>query len=354
MLKFSIQSIQSPIILYIIQILVPICLAFCISAVLLAFLPMEHTVSVFDYYGYIFKRTLTNSMGFQAVLLKMTPLLCISTGLIIAFKAGLWNLGVDGQFILGAVFCSALAPAILAFIPTIPLSIFFLTCFFCAIFVGAIWAAIPVFLHIKYKINEVITSLMLSFIGIGFANILIKNCFRDTSVPHPQTFLLAVENRLPKLWDSTVHIGFLFALFMLFFVDYVLKNTKLGMQLRITGINRKTGIHAGYSVNILLFGAFVISGAFIALAGGIEVLGVQGLVQANWNPSYSLLAIPLVFLARSHSLLVVIFAFFFAVLLVGGESAARILHIPSYVTSVVLALLMLFSAITDAFFMKKG
>lgn len=350
MFKFPIQS---SFILYSIQILVPILLTFLISAILLAFLPMENSASVFDYYGFIFKRTLTNSMGFQAVLLKMTPLLCISTGLIIAFKAGLWNLGIDGQFILGAVFCSALAPFILTTMPSISLAMLFLSCFFCAFLVGAIWAAIPAFLHVKNKINEVITSLMLSFIGIGLANMLIKHCFRDTSVPHPQTFLLAVENRLPRLLDSTVHIGFLIALFLLFFMDYLLKNTKFGMQLRITGVNRKTAIHAGYPVNILLFSAFLISGAFIALAGAIEVLGVHGLVQANWNPSYSMLAIPLVFLARCSSFLIVIFAFFFAVLLVGAESAARIMHIPSYMTSVVLALIMLFSALTDAFFMKK-
>lgn len=342
---------KSPFIIFCIQLLLPICFAFFISALLLFFLNPENGASAFEYYEYIFKRTLTNSMGFQAVLLKMTPLLCISAGLMLAFKAGLWNLGIDGQFILGAVFCSALAPML---IQKVPLFILFLSCLFFAFFIGAIWSIIPIFLYTKYKINEVITSLMMSFIGIGLANIFIKTCFRDRSVPHPQTFLLAVENRLPRLLEITVHIGFLVSLFFVLSLHYFLKNTTLGMQLRIIGVNQKTAIHAGYPVKILLFFAFLCSGAFIALAGAIEVLGVQGLVQANWNPSYSMLAIPLVFLARCNGFLVIIFAFFFSILLVGGESAARIMQIPSYMTSVVLAILMLFSAITDAILVKKG
>ncbi len=340
---------------YLIQILLPLFLAFLVSSLILFFINPE--ISALEYYSYIFNRTLTNSMRFQAVLLKMSPLLCISAGLMLAFKAGLWNLGIDGQFFLGAIFCSALAPNIVSFFNFEMGGGEFLflvsSCFLLSFLIGIIWAIIPAFLHIKYKINEVITSLMMSFIGMNLGNILIKSAFRDDSVPHPQTFILSVENRLPYLFESRVLIGFLIAIFLVLAVHYFLKNTPTGIKLRIIGVNRKTAIHAGYSVNILLFFTFLCSAGFIALAGAIEVLGVQGLVQANWNPHYSMLAIPLIFLSRCNGFLVIFFAFFFSVLLVGGESAARILQIPSYMTSVILALIMLFSGFTDILIKKR-
>ncbi len=334
------------------QIFIPLLLTFLVISLLFFFLNLGEGINAIDYYAYIFKRTLSNSLGFQAVIIKMTPLLCISAGLMLAFKAGLWNLGIDGQFFLGAVFCSGIAPYILDIFPNniniLSLFFLFITSILVSFTIGVIWGIIPAYLHIKHKINEVITSLMMTFIGLSLGNIFIKSFFKDMLSPHPQTIVLPVEYRLPSLFDTRVHIGFILAIFLVLFIHYILKNTPIGLKLRIMGVNRKAAIQAGYPVNLMLCIAFICSSGIISIAGAIEVLGVNGHVQANWNPQYSMLAIPLIFLSRSNGFLIIFFAFLFSILLVGGESAARIMQIPTYITSVSLALIMLFSAFTDA------
>ncbi len=318
--------------------LAPLILAFILSAIILLCLDTNPV----EYYGYIFKRCLTNKLGFEAVLLKMTPILCISAGLMIAFKAGIWNLGGDGQFLLGAVLSVSLATQLATFMPPL---FFIPLCFLFSLFVGALWISTPAFLHIKYGINEVVSTLMMSFIGISLANTLIKSSLRDITVPHPQTLTLAVENRLWRFFDSNVHLGFFLAVFIIIFVHYILSHTALGIKWRIIGSNKKAAYHAGYPVKSLLLWAFFLSGALIGLAGALDVLGVYGTVQANWNPAYSMLAIPIVFLSRCHGMAIILYAFLFTILLVGGESASRVLQVPNYIIHILLALVMLFSAV---------
>ncbi len=317
---------------------VPLFLAFFLCSIILFYLNTNPLV----YYEYIIKRCLTNSLGFEAVLLKMIPILCISAGLMIAFKSGIWNLGGDGQFLLGAVFSIALATKLAGFMPPL---FFIPLCLVLSLIVGALWIGTPAFLYIKYGINEVVSTLMMSFIGISLANLLIKGPLRDVAFPHPQTLTLAVENRLLRLFDSNVHWGFFIAVMSVISAHYILNHTALGIKWRIIGTNKKAAHHLGYAVNYLLFISFCLSGAFIGLAGAIEVLGVYGTVQANWNPAYSILAIPIVFLGRCHAGFIIIYTFLFAILLVGGESASRVMQVPNYIIHVLLALVMLFSAI---------
>ncbi len=324
----------------------PLLLAFSCSAIILLLLD----TNPFEYYGYIFKRCLNNSLGFEAVLLKMTPLLCISAGIMVAFKSGIWNLGGDGQFLLGAIFSAFFATQLALIMPPL---VFIPLCLLFSCIIGALWISAPAFLHIKYGINEVVSTLMMSFIGISLANFLIRNPLRDVTISHPQTFTVAVEDRLFRLFDSSVHVGFLLALFTIMFVHYILHHTALGIKWRIIGNNKKVAYHAGYPVKRLLFLAFCLSGACIGMAGGIEVLGVYGAVQVNWNPAYSILVIPIVFLGRCHGGVIIFYSLLFSILLVGGESASRVLQVPSYIIHILLALVMLFSAVINGIFDEK-
>ncbi len=329
-----------PYFIFFIKNIVPLLLAFFVSAAILLCLD----TNPFAYYGYIFKRCLTNGLGFEAVLLKITPLLCMSAGLMIAFKSGIWNLGGEGQFLLGAVLSISLAAQLATFMPPL---LFIPLCLLFSCLIGALWISAPAFLHIQYGINEVVSTLMMSFIGVSLANVLIKTPLRDVAVPHPQTLTLAVENRLWRLFDTNVHVGFFLAVGSILFVHYILNHTALGIKWRIIGSNKKAAYHAGYHVNKLLLLSFCTSGALIAMAGAIDVLGVYGAVQANWNPGYSILAVPIVFLGRCHGIMIILYTFLFGILLVGGESASRVLQVPSYIIHVLLALVMLFSAIIN-------
>ena len=324
----------------VLRIALPVLFALAVGAILLLFLGKDPLA----YYGYVLKRGLFSPSGLQASITRMAPLLLIAAGLIVAFRAGLWNLGVDGQFLLAAVCVAALAPVLVVYVPPF---LAILVSFAVAVAVGAAWSLIPAFLKARHGINEIISSLMMSFLGVSFANILIKIPFNDPTTTVPQTQTLAVEDRLARLGDSTVHWGVVFALITVIAVHHMMERTALGLKLQIAGANPRAAIHFGLDMKRLIFTAFAISAGLAGLAGAVDVLGVHGTIRADWNPAYGILVIPLVFLARFNGYAVIAFVFFFAVLMIGGESAARRIGVPNFFVLLLVALLMLFFAVVE-------
>ena len=322
------------------RVALPIVLALIAGSLLLLALGKDPVA----YYGYVLKRGLFSPTGLEASITRMAPLLLIAAGLIVAFRAGLWNLGVDGQFLLAAVCVAALAPAL---VQVMPPAVAVLASFLVAVAVGAAWSVIPAFLKAQHGINEIISTLMMSFLGVSVANLLIKIPFNDPTTTVPQTATLAVADRLTRLGDSTVHWGVLLALAVVVAVHFLMQRTALGLKLQIVGANPRTAIHSGLDVKWLTFVAFALSAGCAGLAGAVDVLGVHGTIRADWNPAYGILVIPLVFLARFNGFAVIAFVFFFAVLMIGGESAARRLGVPSFFVLVLVALLMLFFAVIE-------
>ena len=321
-------------------VLLPVVLALAAGAVLLLVLGKDPVA----YYGYVIRRGLFSPTGFEASLTRTAPLLLIAAGLIVAFRSGLWNLGVDGQLLLAAVCTAALAPELAAVMPSLPAV---LVCFAVAMAIGAVWSVIPAFLKAQFGVNEIISTLMMSFLGVSLANVLIKIPFNDPTTTVPQTATLPVADRLARLGDSTVHWGVLLAIAVVLIVHYAMARTALGLRLQIVGANMRTAVHAGLGVRVLIFTAFAISAGLAGLAGAVDVLGVHGTIRADWNPAYGIAVIPLVFLARFNGYAVIAFVFVFAVLVIGGESAARRLNVPTYFVLVLVGLLMLFFTITE-------
>lgn len=322
------------------RVLLPVVLALVVGGLILVALGKDP----FAYYTYVVERGLLSSTGLQGSITRMAPLLLIAAGLIVAFRAGLWNLGVDGQFLLAAVFVAALAPSLAGAVPHV---LMLLICFAVAGIVGALWSIIPAYLKAHHGINEIISTLMMSFLGVSVANVLIKIPFNDPSTTVPQTATLAVDDRLARLGDSTVHWGVLLGLAAVIGVHYLMDRTSLGLKLQIVGSNPRTAIHAGIDVRRLTFIAFALSAGLAGLGGAVDAMGVQGTLRADWNPAYGILVIPLIFLARFNGWAVIAFVFFFAVLMIGGESAARRLGVPSFYVLVQVALLLLFFAVVE-------
>lgn len=322
------------------RIILPILLALIVGGLILIALGKNPI----EYYWYVVRRGLLSPTGLQATIIRMAPLLLIAAGLIVAFRAGIWNLGIDGQFLLAAAIVAALSP-ILSHI--MPIWLMYIVCFAVAAAVGAIWSLIPAFLKATYGINEIITTLMMTFLGISFANVLIKIPFNDPSTTVPQTATLAVEDRLPRLFDTPVHIGVIFALIAVLGVHLIMTRTSLGLKLQIVGANPKAAIHAGLKVRALTYAAFCTSAALIGLGGAVEILGVWGAMRADWNPAYGLLVVPLVFLARFNGIGTIAFVLFFAILMIGGESASRRLGVPHSYILVLVALLLIFMALVE-------
>lgn len=301
-------------------------------------------VNPLHYYGYVLQRGLASPSGLQATLTRMAPLLLLAASLIVAFRAGIWNLGGDGQFLLAAVAVAATAPVLAG---VMPIWLMLVLCFGLAMAVGAIWSLVPALLRAYQGVNEIITTLMMTFLGVSLANVLVKLAFLDPSTTVPQTRTLAVEDRLPRLFGTTVSSGLLIGLAAITIVHFVMTRTAFGLKLRVVGANARAAVHAGLPVPRLTVAVFAISAALAGLAGAVDILGVHGNVQADWNPAFGLTVVPLVFLARFNGLASIAFVFLFSVLSIGGESAARRLGVPNFFTLVVVATLLIMLALAE-------
>lgn len=322
------------------RVVLPVALALTVGGIVLLILGKDPL----GYYRYVLERSLLRWGGVQETLTRMAPLLLIAAGLMVAFRAGIWNLGGDGQFLLAAVASAALAPVLIDVVPRVAT---LLVCMLAGSLVGALWSVLPAVLKARHGVNEIITTLMMSFLGTSLANVLIKLVLRDPETTVPQTRSLPVEDRLPRLWGTTIHWGLVLALLVVTLVHLMLTRTAFGLRLRILGTNRAAAIHAGIRVERLTMLAFALSAGLIGLAGAVEVLGVWGTVRADWNPALGLLVVPLVFLARFNGYAVIGFTLFFSALMVGGESAARRVDVPQHFVLVLVALLLLFLAVVE-------
>lgn len=322
------------------QALVPIALALITGGIILLLLGRDPI----DFYVTVIRRGLLSWIGLQESITRCAPLLLLGAGLIVAFRAGLWNLGVDGQFLLAAVIAAATAPWLVQWLPV---WIVLIVTMVAAFVVGAVWSLIPALLKAYQGVNEIVTTLMMSFLGVSLANVLIKIPFDDPNTTVPQTLTLAAEDRLPRLFDTTINFGVVIALVAILLVHFVMTRTAFGLKLRIVGANPRTAAHVGLSVPVLTVAVFGISAGLAGLGGAVEILGVWGNVRADWDPAYGLTIIPLVFLARFNGLAVIGFTFFFAVLSIGGETASRQANIPNYFVLVLVALILIFLALTE-------
>ncbi len=312
----------------------PIVAAFVLSAIIL----MLVGVNPLTYYGYVLSRSLFSGLGLEQTATRMAPLLFLCASLIIAFRAGIWNLGTDGQFLLGAVVSAATAPLLVGVLPGWAV---LLVGFALAAIVGAVWSIIPALLKAYQGVNEIITTLMMSFLGVLLASTLVKLVFRDPDTTVPQTRTLPVDDRLPRLFDTSISSGLVWGLIAVLLVHLMMTRTSFGLRLRMVGANPAAATHAGLSVPLLTLATFGLSAGFAGLSGASEILGVAGNVRANWNPAYGLMVIPLVFLARFHGVGAIVLVFFYSALLIGSESAARRLGVPQNFTLVLVASLLI-------------
>lgn len=320
--------------------LAPVAVTLVLAGLLLAALGVDAV----SYFTYVVERGLLTRLGLEQTLTRMAPLLLLAASLIVAFRAGIWNLGVDGQSLLAAVAAAAIAPALAGLWPG---TLTLVAGLGVAAAVGALWALLPALLRAYQGVNEIITTLMMTFLGTSLANALIKLALLDPATTVPQTRTLPVDDRLPRLLGTTVGSGLLIGLAVLVVTHLVLTRTAFGLRLQVLGINVRAARHIGLHVPRLIVAALLLSGALAGLAGAVDVLGVHGNVRADWNPAYGLLVVPLVLLARLNGLAAILFVFLFAVLSIGGESAARRLGVPHFVNLVIVAVLLVASALGE-------
>ena len=212
--------------------------------------------------------------------------------------------------------------------------------------IGAAWTLVPSLLKVRYGLNEIVTSLMMTFIGISLANLLVKGIFRGSPVI-PQTRVLDTSVMLVNLPGTRIHIGVVVALVVVVLVHLLLTRTPFGTRLDVLGANSRAAVHMGIDVPRMIVVAFLMSGALIGLAAAIDLLGLFGYMRASWDPDYALKVVPLVFLARLNVIAVIPFALFFGVLSIGGDFAARQAELPNVFLLLVVGLILMFMIVTQ-------
>ncbi len=259
-------------------------------------------------------------------LVKATPLILTGLACSIAFRMRLWNIGAEGQFLLGAWGASAivLAPVLPADTPAIVMIPVMMLAGAAA---GALWGLIPGVLKAKLAVNEIITTLMLNYIALAWVQFWVfgpwsESGFQETA-QFPRTAYLPrltdFADAVPALGGLTIHLGFVFALVATAIVWLVVSRTHWGYELRLIGDNPRAARYAGIDIGRRIIVVFAISGALAGLAGMSEVSGVVHRLQDHISPGYGFTAIIIAYLARFGPWRVVVASILFGALILAGR-----------------------------------
>jgi simple sugar transport system permease protein len=271
---------------------------------------------------------------FTETLVFATPLILLSVGLILAFKMNFWNVGAYGQFILGAIFSSYFAIFGPADLPRfVMLGIMTLA----GLAGGAIWALIPAVLKAYWKVNEVISTLLLNYIALNILRYLMYGPWRDpTGHGFPLSKAFALNAQLPKIIpNSRTNLGLAFGIIAAFTIWFIIKKTKFGYRISIIGGNPNAARYAGIKVarNIIL--GMLISGALAGLAGMVQISGIIHLLQIDINPYYGYTAIIVAWLSYLNPIVAIFVSILFGALAGGGYQIQMTMQVPFGIISVI-------------------
>ena len=283
--------------------------------------------------------------GFVDTVLQATPLLLIALGYAMAYRARVWTVGGEGQFHLGAAAAGLVALSLPAATP-VPLALGLAVA--AASGAAAAWALVPGWLRAYRGVNEVVSTLMLNFVGIFLMSWLIRTVLRDPDIPTMQTPAFPAPFHFPAFGDSRLHLGVVLALALVPLVAYLAERSVFGARARAIGANPRASRAAGVDVPGTIIALFLLSGALAGLAGAAQVLGVTHRLMVGLSPDYGYTAVLVALLARNHPVAVIPAAFFFSALVVGAEGAQVELRIPSDFVRVFMGILVLFVLAADA------
>ena len=272
---------------------------------------------------------------------KACPLLLTGLAVMLALRAGLWNIGAEGQLLLGAL-SAAWVGQYTAALPS-PLAILIVVVV--SLSAGFLWAGCAAYLKQQHSVNEVISTIMLNFVAVYLVSYGVHGPLMEASGQYPQTDSLPIAATLPRLFPpARFHLGIALALVTAIIIWIFLFRTKAGFCLRATGANPTAAHFAGIAVKRQVTIAFLFSGALAGLAGGIEVSGVTQRVYEKFSPGYGYTAIAVALVGQRDPVGVVFAALFFGALDAGASAVQRNVGVSSVLTSVIQATVVLFLA----------
>jgi simple sugar transport system permease protein len=272
------------------------------------------------------------------LMVKATPLLLIALGLAVCFRSNVWNIGAEGQFVMGAVFSSGVA--LLADANTGPG--FWVLILLAGVVGGMVWAGLTAFLRDRFHASEILVSLMLVYVAVMVLNLLVYGPWKDPlGYNFPQTKTFEAITQIPKLITGTrVNIGVLLALAGVGALWVFLFRTHAGFAQQVGGLAPDAARYAGFSSRKALWLALLTSGAAAGLAGGLEVAGPLRQLTPFVPAGYGFAAIIVAFVGRLHPVGMVLSALLMSMFYIGGELAQSRLGLPRSLTGVFQGLLL--------------
>ncbi len=276
--------------------------------------------------------------GLSELAVKAAPLILCALGLAICYRANVWSIGAEGQLLMGAVAAGGVAIAA----PTDAPRAYFVLVLAAGVLGGMVWAGLTAWLKDRFHANEILVSLMLTYVASNILIYLVFGPWRDPNgFNFPQSKVFEDVAMLPKLLHGTrIHWGFVMALlaagaaYMFMFRSYA------GYQMQVGGLSPMAARYAGYSSRKALWGSLLTCGALAGLAGACEVAGPIGQLHASVSPGYGFAAIIVAFVGRLHPITIILSAILMSMFYIGGELAQSRLGMPSAITGVFQGMLL--------------
>ena len=326
---------------------------FIIGPVLSIFFTIIFGLLIFTFLGYspletlyqIFVSPFSRIDRISDIFVKACPLIIIGTGLMLCFRANVWNIGAEGQFIIGAL----LAGSIALLFPNIETKFFMLVIIFIGFIGGAFWAFIPAILKTKLNVNEILVSLMLVYVAILFIDFMVRGPLRDPmslgfplSKSYPEGALID-KIPFPGIgYIGQLHYGFLFVLILIPITWVFMNKTLGGFKIIVSGSAPKAAKFAGFKKNSITIIVLLLSGGLAGVAGVIEVSANIGQLQPEVSFGYGFTAIIVAFLGRLNPIGILFAGIMIATVKLGADNAQISMGIPKNVTGLFEGILLFF------------
>ena len=302
--------------------------------------------------GVYFVTPLTDSYSLQEIAVKAAPLVMIAIGLSMCYLANVWNIGAEGQFLIGAVAGSWLAVKTQgtdAGIWVMPAMLLM------GAVAGALYALIPAICKVRFGASEILVSLMLVYVAELFLDYLVRGPWRDPNgFNFPTTAEFDPVATVPLIIEGgRLHLGVVITLIVVAAAAVLLGRTIKGFEIRVVGAAPRAARFGGFRSNRLILLTFAISGALAGLAGIIEVAGPIGHLQPGISPGYGFTAIIVAFLGRLNPIGILVAGLFLALTFIGGEQAQIVMKIPLDMTKVFQGILLFFVLACDSLILYR-
>ncbi|MEO1491237.1 MAG: ABC transporter permease [Pseudomonadota bacterium] len=285
------------------------------------------------------------------VVVKAIPLALIGAGLTVCFRANVWNIGAAGQYTLGAIFSGFVALYAPEGAGWVWLPIYLAA----GVAGGMIWAAIPALLRTRFNANEILVSLMLTYVAALLLDWLVRGPWKDPagfgfpeSVDYADAFLMPV-----LIAGTRLHLGLILAMVIALVLTVMMARTLRGFQIRVIGAAPRAGAFAGFSQARTIWFVLLLSGGLAGLAGAVEVSATIQQLQPTISAEYGFVAIIVAFLGRLNPAGALLGALILAVTYIGGENAQILLKLPKNVTGIFQGMLLFFLLACDTLILYR-